>query len=198
MSANATTWLPLATLQRELRLPTDVVNPDLDALLTGHIQSSIDWIERQYDIPLIDRTETYEVCRNGPALPLYLGTVPWFIDATAVRAWTDATTWAAGPPDRTVAPWGRVDMRANAGPQNTRVWLFPPPDGWPSVWNGQFEVTVMRGARASDYPMVRQAAILVCRRLFEGWEEVRARSAVHELLAPLSGLGARAITGEKR
>lgn len=198
MSANATTWLPLATLQRELRLPTDIVNPDLDALLTGHIQSSIDWIERQYDIPLIDRPETFEVCRSGADRPLSLGVVPWFIDVTAIGYWTDEAAWRAGEPDGNAAPWGRIVARETRGAPNVQVSVFPGVNGWPDAWNGRFEVALMRGARASDYPMVRQAAILVCRRLFEGWEEVRARSAVHELLAPLSGLGARAITGEKR
>lgn len=182
MSSSPFTWLPLNVLKQELRIPTDVINEDLDSLLTNHIESSVSYIENQYNVPLIDKQKTKVVVPIDGLLQL--GSIPYFVTVNEIKYYEDRNNYVQ---DNSVI----IEAGLTAIRSVNKVVIYPRDESWPStIYNNEFTVTYTIGLRASEFPYIRQALILLCRRLFNGWDEVRARSAVDYLLKPLNYFGA--------
>lgn len=165
--------LPLATAREELRIP----DRDHDGLLETQIAAAVDWVAAETSLPLVDVTADCAVPRGAASAPV-------LVPGAAVRrieriAWWSPDASPSGDPDRrTVAAWGRLDVRPGA------AFVWPPPAGWPAGRSGTpLVVTVTRGLDPVP-PALRSACVLALRQLYDGAAEIHATAAVYALVQP--------------
>ena len=199
MSGQASDWLSVERLARELRLADADGNPpaDIASLLADHILAAVDWVSHESGLPLVDRPVVLPradrlgspgVFFPSTNAPIILGRLLNVTSVDRVDYWTDDVR--SGAPqalvrmrgDDPIPDVGRLD-EVPSGTSRLSFWrLYPRASGWPEAPGG-FRVMVSQGLNPALYPALSQACVLMARQFFEGAvveEKVTAARRLYE------------------
>lgn len=191
MATEATTWVSLERMKRELRLPLDVT--DQDTMLVGHIDSAVRFVENEVGIPLLDRTEVRPVIGSGGNTPIYIGFVSFLKDVTKIAYWVHHDQYQL--PDSTITQPFETRALYGSNPKawNKAYWVLPPSGGFQISATGRYEVTIESGMNPAEHSDIVQILIVIAREFYQGTPQVHtiySRPMFDRLLEPLYSLGA--------
>lgn len=179
----ADTFLPVARLREEMRIPEGVTQAD--SILQSHRASAIAWIEAHTRQPILDRYEA--VFRaQVPSGQQRLEAVrrPHIRSLQAIRYWE--TGGESEAPDGALT--GSALPRSVPLPDDTGLTIFAPPAGWPQMVAAAGIWIVVESGMAEAHRFaeaVRAAGIAFVRHRWNGLREVRPTDAMVALLAPV-------------
>lgn len=180
----------LERIKNELRLPAD--DDSQDALLTGHIISSVSFIETLIDKPILDTT--HEVF-SPPAYQGNTKPICFYVDsvksANEIKYWTLQGELRSDP-DGTIDADSLGRFQRSRSPKYPNA-LYPPAAGWPaSLAQSCFIIMVTRGMLTTENaPAIAQAVVICVRQFYDGFSEIRPNAALFSLVAPFQFIGER-------
>ena len=170
--------LSLDRARRELGIPLSVT--DDNALLTGQIASSVEWVSRYLDAPLVQVIEARFGAKPTRADRPITVAGRYLAHVLRVRYWSDGAALRDSP-DVTVAnaDLGRITETA---PDFHEIW--PPADGWGEMdREGRILVDCVRELVPIPDGILA-ACVIVMRQLYDGIQDVRPSATFRALLAP--------------
>ena len=170
--------LSLDRARRELGIPLSVT--DDNALLTGQIASSVEWVSRYLDAPLIQVIEARFGGKPERGDRPITVAGRYLAHVLRVRYWSDGASLRDSP-DVTVdnADLGRITETA---PDYHEIW--PPADGWGDIdREGRILVDCVRELVPIPDGILA-ACVIVMRQLYDGIQDVRPSATFRALLAP--------------
>lgn len=180
---SADTFLPLARLRAELRIPSGV--SAADPLLQGHRDEALSFIESRARLPMLDRFRAVFRPRppTGQQRPDAVR-LPFVRSLQAIRYWETGSE--SDPPDGSLT--GAALPRSVPLPDDSGLTVFAPANGWPQMVAAAGMWIVVRVGLPESHRfagVVRSAGIAFCRHRFNGMREFKAREAAALLLEPV-------------
>ena len=170
-------------MKRELRIPGE--DDQHDGLLEAQIGSAVSFVGRHLRAPLTDSVERHRCSSPGTDRPLAIR-ADHVQGMAAIRYWPAGRALREEPDTIAVADLGRRAQVAE--------WfcIYPPADGWPEVEAGSLlEVDLTRSITlTARTTALRQAVILACRQLYDGYHTITGTAAMYALIWPWRRLDA--------
>jgi hypothetical protein len=183
VAATALDVLSVDSMKRELRIPGE--DDQHDDLLGAQIGSAVSFVGRHLRAPLTDSVERHRCNSPGTDRPLAIR-ADHVQGMAAIRYWPAGRALREEPDTIAVADLGRRAQVAE------RFCIYPPADGWPEVEAGSLlEVDLTRSITlTARTTALRQAVILACRQLYDGYHTITATAAMYALIWPWRRLDA--------
>ena len=187
MAVHAIDIVNLSEMKQQLDLGAIPGDTTFDATVTNNIIGAVETIDPMIRIPLLDKTISKTIPLPSPAEPIYIQ--EYQINQRSATPDTPVLVTYWQPDEiheqRPTHPPTGVAAYAWADVQPRQTTLWPAAAGWPQSDYPYYRIDYDIGTPASQVPdAIRQAIILLARRLYHRYETMGRNSTWYQLLGP--------------